>query len=372
MVSGLKSLPPALVAGVCLPFLAFCFPARESCASADFQCAPLRTQLLHLIKGGEFRPLYVSGKFFGVGGLLESIDGSAFQQIGAFSDTLAIGGAVRSKGRLIAGGELTAGGCVIRTSDDEGGRWDDRNCNNVGDAIIDLAAGNGMIVAIGINQLVRVSLDNGDTWQNGAALAGAGNLNRLLFHGGRFYLATATGGVYTSTDPLNIAFTNPGGGAPAGTQIINHGLDQQGNYYAVDIGASAIHKFDGSTWTTASNLFTAKENTELAYAVAAGKGMLLAAGAGAGLNQDCMVDSTSDGVNFSGGVKMSSLCADLAGESYLINRLAYYNGKFIGTGLEIGAGTSKGIFLSSESGAAFSWTGAIQDSQTLYTDFHIP
>ena len=342
------------------------------CEPADIGCSPFTAHLLYTLENDRFNPLYIAGKFLGIGGVQESIDGGDFTLIGSFADAVVIAAVTVLDDRLIGVGEATAGGCIIKFSDSYGASWSTPDCQNSGDSLIDVAAGNGMVVAVGLNAQVRVSLDDGNTWQTGAAVGGSGAFNAVLFHDGIFYAGTATGGVYTSVDPLNVAFANPGGGAPAGTQVITQTVDSNGNYYAVDIGGSSIHKFDGASWTSSSNLFAARESTELAYAAAEGAGKILAVGGSAGLGVDCLADSAAGGVNFFGSGKMSTSCADLAGEAYLINRVTFYNGGFIASGLETGAGTQVGILLRSANGDPFSWSADITDNQTLFLDFFAP
>ncbi|MCR9145379.1 MAG: hypothetical protein NXI24_24285 [bacterium] len=226
-----------------------------------------------------------------------------------------LGGVEYGAGRYVAVGSDQLGDgpttqCVILNSPN-GYDWSPVDCGpTAGSGLSPVAYGSGTFVASSTGNLaavLRVSTDDGVTWQARAAGTTQG-IENFLFHNGVFYAASKDG-VYASTDPVNVAFATTGSGTEQYEQMA---VGADGRIVAIgNSGATPIVKvLQNGVWTTGSGIFANATGGELPGGVIFDGTRFIAIGSkSSGSGADCFADFSYDGLTWNGGYTMHPACA---------------------------------------------------------------
>ncbi|MCB1172919.1 MAG: hypothetical protein KDK39_05115 [Leptospiraceae bacterium] len=288
-----------------------CDAARGDCLAQDPVCNPLLAVLA-------WQPFLVGvvGEF---GTASCAVDHS--QRIGSWRKTGTIGESCAWLRRIehfqsqwVAVGANSSGGCHAVYSADSV-HWTTSDCITGANTQLNaLTFGANLYVAGGGNAggVLRTSSD-GITW-SAPGTAPANDISDLLYLNGAFYAST-NAGVYSSISPLTTAFAIEGaaaakynglGSGPDG-RLLAVGTDTGG------LGNAMVSVKISGTWSSGSNLFANRDDTSIPAIVTydANSGYYIALSgitSGGFTGQDCLLDYSTDGLQWNGGYLLHPDC----------------------------------------------------------------
>lgn len=220
-------------------------------------------------------------------------------------------------------------------------QWGDPKPN--GDPMFAVAYGDGITVAVGVDNIIWRSSD-GKIWtQKSSGLPVGGVLEDVIYAGGQFVAVTDTNTVITSPDGISWTdHATPLSGPSQATYALAYG-----NNTYVALGTSAMVSSDGVTWTQASGI----SNSLMGYVIFADN-KFVAVGYDA-TDYSALIEYSADGHTWTEatGPMPGGLFADL-----LSYQLAWNGSVFVATGQNLygSCNCDYGVVLTSADG--INWT----------------